>query len=315
MFPKKMKPYHVPLLVLLLFTLISCAGSKAAQQAPDPVQPAAKELNKGIGWYQKGCYHNSLEHLLRAHELFTALDDLPGIAMSMNNIGNVYRKIGDARSALLFFESSLAIYQEIDDADGEVQALSNKAAVLIQEGRPADAEAALNAAFKITDRSGKTVVALLNNQGVLLTRRKAYAQAEETLVAARNASDPENLAEYASVNFSLGNLMAATGRYDEGLECYRKALDADRKSGFHNGIADDLAVMGTVYQRQGNHAAAAAYYQRSIKIYALLDNEERVTSILKKLEVSAGEAQVDITVTRHFVSRWASGEVMESPCK
>jgi tetratricopeptide (TPR) repeat protein len=301
--------------VLVLFATISCAGGNASLKEPDPLQPARKELSKGIAWYQKGCYHNALSHLLKAHEQYTAYDDLPGIAMSLNNIGNVYGKLGDPESAILFFESSQAIYRDIDDIDGAVQVLSNEAAVLINLDRLDDAEAILEKAGKLLDNTQGPNPLLLNNWGVLLTRKKAYAEAESKLMEALKASDPENYPQAASIHFSLGKLMSATGRYAEGQDHFRKALDNDRQSGFHQGIADDLAAIGTLYQREGEHTAAAAHFQRSIKIYALLGNEEQALEIMGMLEKSAREANVDITVTRHFISQWARGEILESPCK
>jgi tetratricopeptide (TPR) repeat protein len=310
-----MKRLWLILALLMVLAALSCAGSNTRIKNPDPLQPAKKELHKGIGWYQKGCYNNALPHLLRAHELFTALDDLPGIAMSLNNIGNVYEKLGDPESAILFFESSHAIYRDLNDNKGSVQALSNKAAVLIRAGKIEDAEAALRAAQKLLDRTGGKNPSLLNNWGVLLTRKKAYAEAEKMLMAALDASDPENYPQSASIHFSLGNLMSTTGRHAEGLEHFRKALDSDRRSGFHKGIADDLAAIGILYQREGEQTAAAAHFQRSIKIYALLGNEAKVINIMEMLEVSASAANVDIAVTKHFVGQWTRGEILESPCK
>ena len=310
-----MKRSWLILAALMVFAVISCAGGNATVKEPDPLEPARKELHKGIAWYQKGCYHNALPHLLRAHEQFTAYDHLPGIAMSLNNIGNVYGKLGDPESAILFFESSQTIYRDLDDIAGAVQALSNKAAVLIKIGKLDDAEATLEAAQKLLYTTGGTNPVLLNNWGVLLTRKKAYVEAEDMLMAALKASDPNYYPQAASIHFSLGHLMSTTGRYDEGLEHFRKALDNDHRSGFHQGIADDLAAIGTLYQREGEHTAATAHFQRSIKIYALLGNEERALAIMEMLEKSAREAHVDIAVTRHFISQWARGEILESPCK
>jgi tetratricopeptide (TPR) repeat protein len=310
-----MKRSWLLLAMLMLWASVSCAGGKASLKESPLLQPAGKELHKGIAWYQKGCYHMALPHLLRAHELFTALDDLPGIAMSLNNIGNVYGKLGDPESAILFFESSHAIFRDIDDIDGAAQALSNETAVLIKEGNLEKAEATLEITQKLLDRSGKKHPLLMNNWGVLLTRKKNYVEAEKMLMAALAASDPEDYAQAATIHFSLGNLMAATKRYGEGLAHYQKALASDRRAGFHQGIADDLAALGTLYQQEGEHTAAASHFQRSIKIYALLGNEEKVVDIMKRLEGSARAANVDIAVTRHFVSQWSRGEVLESPCQ
>jgi hypothetical protein len=47
----------------------------------------------------------------------------------------------------------------------------------------------------------------------------------------------------------------------------------------------------------------------------LLGDEERALTIMKMLETSAREANVDIAVTRHFISQWARGEILENPCK
>ena len=208
-----MKRPWLILAVLTLFAAISCAGGNASIREPDPLLlPANKELHKGTDWYQKGCYQNALHHLLRAHELFTLYDDLPGIAMSLNNIGKVYGKLGDPESAILFFESSQAIYRDLDDIDGAVRALSNKAAALIRGNHLEDAEATLEAAQKLLDRTGGKNPLLLNNWGVMLTRKKAYADAEKKLMAALQASDPENHHQSASIYFSLGNLMSATSR-------------------------------------------------------------------------------------------------------
>ena len=300
---------------LMVFAVVACAGGNTQVKEPDPLEPARKELHKGIAYYQKGCYHKALPHLLRSHEQFTAYDYLPGIAMSLNNIGNVYGKLGDPESALLFFESSQAIYRDLHDIDGSVQALSNKAAVLVKINKLDDAEVTLEKGQKLLDNTNGSNPLLLNNWGVLLTRKKAYAEAEKMLMAALEASEPDNYPQAASIHFSLGNLMSATSRYDEGLDHFRKALDNDRRACFHQGIADDLAAIGALYQREGEHTAAAAHFQRSIKIYALLGDEKQALTIMKMLETSAREANVDIAVTRHFIGQWARGEILENPCK
>ena len=58
-----MKRSWLILAALMVFAVISCAGGNATVKEPDPLEPARKELHKGIAWYQKGCYHNALPHL------------------------------------------------------------------------------------------------------------------------------------------------------------------------------------------------------------------------------------------------------------
>ena len=305
-----------PLLALLFALLLAaCAGGKAVPDRPAPGKPAENDLVRGTAWYQKGCYHKSLELLLRAHERFTALDDVPGIAMSLNNIGNVYARIGDPQSAILFFDAAHELYREAGDDGGAVQALANKAAVLLHDQRPDEAEATLDTAEALANRSGIRSFSLMKTRGLLLASQNRVDEAQEKLGEALAACDPENDSAVAAVHYALGSLMRDTNRYEQAVAHFRTALAADRRVGFYNGIADDLLALGTLYQQNGEHAAAAACFQRSIKIYALLDKGEKVTRTLERLEVSAGEAQVDTTLTRHFVSRWLDGEISADPCE
>ena len=123
-----------PLLACLFLLVFSCGGG-SVKKAPDPSHPAIKQLQKGVAWYQRGCFQQSLEAFTKAHELFTASDRLPGVAMSLNNIGNVYRYIGDTRSALLFFQEAYEIFSQLDNLEGVIQALSNQAAIHIQNNQ------------------------------------------------------------------------------------------------------------------------------------------------------------------------------------
>jgi hypothetical protein len=84
-------------MVFLRFVLngFGCAGGNAVKKKPEHIVSGMKEIQKGTTWYQKGCYKRSLEHFFRAHELFAASDQLDGVAMSMNNIGNIYRIMED----------------------------------------------------------------------------------------------------------------------------------------------------------------------------------------------------------------------------
>ena len=57
------------------------------------------------------------------------------------------------------------------------------------------------------------------------------------------------------------------------------------------------------------------YYKRCIQIYALLDNAEKVRTVMEQLEAVAETSGADISITKHFVSRWLDGKAYISPCK
>jgi len=309
-----MNRYLYLLLLAVLLPVFSCGGG-SVKKDPAPTHPAMKQLQKGIAWYQRGCFQESLEALTKSHELFTASDRLPGVAMSLNNIGNVYRYIGDSQSALLFFQEAYEIYSRLDNLEGVIQALSNQAAIHIQNNRLDEAAAIIQTTEKMAASSDKTLAHVLNNKGILLTRRHQYDDAEAVLLQALEATAPENALAHATVYSSLGNLSFEKTEYAKALEFYQKALFFDRQSEFHPGLADNLNAVGRTYYQMGEYDQAVAFFQRSIKIYALFGNRDQVSRIMTLLEESATHSHTDLTLTRHFVDKWSKGEILDHPCQ
>jgi tetratricopeptide (TPR) repeat protein len=303
------------LALLVSGVLIACAGGNSAKKPPDKIPAGMKATTKGIVRYNQGCYQHALDYFLKAHELFSASDQLSGVAMSLNNIGNVYRIMGDSKSAVLFFEESFKIYTEIVDHKGAVQVLSNKAAALIAGGRLEEAAENLDAAEALARKKWISYTPLLNNRAILLTKTKDYTQAEKILKKALARTDSTDSSALATVNFALGKLMLASQRYEDAIRFLEAALVADRSTGFYKGIADDLAAIGTAYLNLDNKEAGINYLKRSIKVYALIGNVKKVEEILYDLENISKISGYDISVTLHFVNQWLEGNVLENPCK
>jgi protein O-GlcNAc transferase len=310
-----MKPcnaFFIPLLALFCF---SCAGANSAKIMPEHITAGTEEMARGITSYNKGCYKDALEYFLRAHELFVAADQLSGVAMSLNNMGNVYRVTGDIDSALLFFDESLEIYSNIGDPLGGVQVLSNKAAALIDVGRLEKAENVLNTAEEMAKKNRISFGPLLSNRGILLIKKAQYKRAEELMQTVLADTDPENLSEFATVNFALGNLMFETQRYGKAMDFFKTALEADRLSGLNKSIADDLDAMGTACLKLGKDELAGNYFKRSVEIYALMGNHKNVQNIMEKLEKVSEKTGMDLSITKHFVNRWLEGKSLGTPCE
>ena len=310
-----MKRLAYPLLFLTVFLVSGCGGGHTLQPTSEALSDGMKELRKGTGWYQKGCYQKSLGNFLKACELFAASDELAGTAMCMNNLGNVYRFIGDPESALLFFDESYAIYTDLNQDQGAIQSLANKSAVLIQENRLEDADAVIQKAEALAAANASVSMPLLNNKGILLTKKKDYAAAEKIFNQVLQATAPDNLRLVATVNAAIGHMKMETGAHDQAVDFFNKALLADRASGFYLGMADDLTGIGTAYFYQKKYEPALKYFQRGLKIYAIFGNRQKVSHISEMMTTASEAAGIDISVTRHFVDKWAAGELTASPCQ
>jgi len=310
-----MKRFYIILTLLLTGFFLACGGATSVKKTPEHLTAGMKATTKGISGYNKGCYYQALQYFFKAHELFSASDQRSGVAMSLNNIGNVYRIVGDRESAVLFFDESLRIYTELDDHSGIIQVLSNKAAFLIDGDQLKEAENVLDTADALAQKKGVFYGPLLNNRGILFTRTKAYPNAEKILNTSFSKTKPEDLAAFATVNFALGKLMQATERFEKAVDFFNAALDADRLAEFYKGMGDDLAAIGSVYASLGKNELAVDFFKRSIKIYALIKSEKNVRDILEQLENLAKKSGVDISVTTHFVGLWLEGKATETLCK
>lgn len=302
---------HWTAIAMMAFLIPGCTGGRAAPEPPAHLQAGRQDAVRGGESYQKGCYRQALDLFFTAHRKFSASDQLAGVAMCLNNIGTTYRVLGHAETAALFFHEAHTLYHRLDDRDAAAQALCNRAAALMDMGRMDEAEAALDAAGSQLP-AGPLPAYLLKTRGVLMLKKGAYAEAESLLQAALDRTKTENAAALGATRSAMGALMQQTGRPEAAVRFYRAALEADRTAGFYKGIADDLVALSGLAETMDE---TVALLKRSIKIYALMDNRERVAEVMDWLEAAAEKGKVDIDLTRHFVNAWLDDPSGWAPCR
>ncbi len=302
------------LLVVAVFTG-ACVSSPPSKKMPEHLGQGEKDMRRGIQYYRKGCYGKALEFFMAAHENFSAADQVCGVARSLNSIANVYRNAGDLKSALLFFDEAIASGRACQTGKSLIQALANKSATLIDAGELDAAGALLEKADGLARSHGGDRALILNSRGILLMKRKSFAEAEKILNLALKRVAKDNLNEYATIQFTFGTLLMETQREQEALTYFNNALDADRQAGFYRGIADDLASMGLAHEKSGNLDKAVFYYKRSIKVYALFNDRGKSLELLERIETLAPQSETDIRITIHFVKKWLEDNTIEQICE
>ena len=312
-----MKKPSLTAVIVLSLVFFACATGKPEKHIPRHLSAGGKQMQNGLAWYEKGCYRRSLEYFFRAYELYSASDMLDGVAMSLNNLGTIYRITGNYEEAVSFFDEAHGIYLDSNNQEGAVKALSNKAAVLIHMGNLDKAEQVIEEALQglAAKRNKALLIPVLQNKGVLLTKRGAYEAAEDVFATCLNQAERLDPMAKASLHFAFGNLMLRSGRPADAIASLEKALSIDRELGFYKGMADDLFSMGQAYIKLGKDEEAAKSLKRSVKIFALIDQAGQVQETMKHLKQAAQKGGVDISVTEAFVERWRQGGLYESPCR
>jgi tetratricopeptide (TPR) repeat protein len=310
-----MKKTLVPILVLAILGIGACAASPPATSSADGSDEGDRELKRGIYWYQKGCARKAMEHFFAAHEHYSLNDQQAGVARSLNSIANGYRHAGKAEDATLFYDAAIAAARRCDDQRVMAQALSNKAAILIEVDDLAGAEVFLNEAQLLARETGPVYAMVLNHRAVLLMMANRTDEAVTLLDQAEAAAGGDGFNADATIRFTRGRLMLKNGNHAEAMTHFQIALELDRQAGFSRGMADDLSAMAVIHEQLGEDEAALDCLDRSIKIYALLENQAKVMENLGRLESLALKTGSDVRVTVHFIHQWLAGEAVDVICR
>ncbi|MDX2451208.1 tetratricopeptide repeat protein [Desulfosarcina sp.] len=131
--------------------------------------------------------------------------------------------------------------------------------------------------------------------------------ASQTPLIPRSSAAGRFIAD-ATIRFTRGRLMMKNGNYAEAMSLFQHALELDRQAGFTRGMADDLSAIAVIHEQLGEDEAALDCLDRSIKIYALLEN-------LGRLESLAQKTGTDVRVTVHFINQWLAGEAVDAICR
>jgi tetratricopeptide (TPR) repeat protein len=307
---------------LWLIAVCLCLFSTACGPKNVPVQPphqkaAIRDLIEGNTWYMRGCYDKASMRFEKALERFSAGDDLDGVAKCLNNLGSLYRAQKDPDTALLFFGEAERTFRNIGQALGQIQALSNTAAVYIDMNRLEDAEAVLNQADDLARQQVIAYTPLWSNRALLYIRQGKPADARPLMDQALLQVSETSPFQYATAHHVAGLLMEALGENDKALEHFNQALETDRREDFMRGMADDLTAMGRVYQAMDKHQKAVDTLYRSLKILTLLRDPAKAetTSSLLKISLEAlGKNAPDMRITDVYLKRWAEGDMDSPPC-
>lgn len=286
-------------LAAALIFLFSCAADPVRTDPPH-MTGGTEQISLGNTAYRQGCYTAALKSYYRAYEIYSASDQPAGVAMSLNNMGNVYRAKGEPAGALKYFEEAGTLYARSGDKQGLRQVLANHAAALINMGKLDQAEAVLDRAEKLKLPDNPGFLPLIINRGILFTRRGDFKAAEkmlDTALAKPQASEPDA----AAAHYAMGKLKLDLGQIKTAAGYFQAALKADQAAGFYAGMADDLQRLGDAHSRLGEPDAAVDYWKRSVRIYALIGNNQETGVMMKKLHAEAARTGASLEIVEAFV--------------
>ncbi|MCP4746592.1 MAG: tetratricopeptide repeat protein [Desulfobacteraceae bacterium] len=310
--------YRMLFVCIITTVFIGCSSSPPINRSAKFIRNSTRLLNKGVAKYNKGCFSSALKDFKKAHERYTAADDLPGAANSLNSIANTYFRLEDNKSALAVFDETIELYENLDFTTQEIKARTNKAAVLISNGQFNEAEDILKQIIESPYTQGKNVKLLvLKTQALLAIARKDFDQAEVLLRQALKRAQLQKTepAIMSAIHYVMAGMLMDTNRAEKAPPHLTKALELDRSAEAYFDMARDLQRLGKCHVLMKEDKLAVFYYKRSAKIFALLQDGPRTKEVVQQMELCATRAEAPIKTTLFWASQWLQGNTEASICR
>jgi len=244
----------------------------ARRQAEPDAQPrgiAGLHHDLGLLHYQLHGWDTALAHFQQARETYERLGDAARLAMTLNNIGNIFSDKGEWDTALAHFQQAHETYERLGDVAGLAGTLNNIGEVSRHKGEWDAALAHYRQARETLDRLGDAsgVAMTLNNIGNIFNNKGEwdaalayYQQARETF---------ERLGDAAGLAMTLNNIGSVfnnKGEWDAALAYYQQARETFERLGDAGGLARTLWNIGLIYEAQGRLTDAQPLLERAVEL-------------------------------------------------
>ncbi|MCD8481880.1 MAG: tetratricopeptide repeat protein [Verrucomicrobia bacterium] len=174
---------------------------------------------------------------------------------------------GERVNALPFAEAARGIANSLGEAELEVDALRTLGNIFIQMHDYTQALTYLGEAVAvartISDRN--RIATVLNSMAICFWRVRDWHQAENYLLQALEYYLEDERMRLLFEN-NIGVALMEQGRYDEALERFYRALEANRIAGHSYSQSLNYSNLGDLYQRMGNTSLARPYLERSLEM-------------------------------------------------
>ena len=182
----------------------------------------------------------------KAFALHKQINDKPGQAMSLQQIGRIYEAQSEYKKALEFYSSALALWREVKNRRGEGYAINGVGGMNFYLG---NLEAALT----------------------------LFQQAREIYREVGNKEE-EGLTYH-----ELGTVYRQEGKISAALEAFQQALSIFRDVGARGKMGYLLNNLGVTYRDTSDLKRAAAYEDQALAIFRELDQMHGTATVLTNL--------------------------------
>lgn len=193
---------------------------------------------------------------------------------------------GDLRTAILHYDTALALNERIGDQEGIADVIGNQAGMYSVLGERDKALALYEKSRRIHEEVHDSVGIAndLNAIGAVHVARGDHARASDFYMQSIHLYQAlHDESGMASGQKNLGALFMREGDYAAALEHYRQALPLAEKLNNQQRTGQCLGEIGVCLEDLGDTAAAMDHYQRSLAVRQLLDDRRGVANVQTRI--------------------------------
>ncbi len=195
--------------------------------------------NVGYIYYNLGQYGEAMTCYRRQLAISEEIGDRAGIARALSNIGWIHADQGRNDEAIRCYERQLAVSIELGDRDQTSRAIGAMGAVHVAEGRYEEAldcfERQLATCTDMGNRNGMS--SAMTNIGIVLFQVGRYGESMKYQQMSTEISNEIGDDVSAAVGVgNMGSLNSAMGDYDRALDCFFRASETHRSTGYLRGL-------------------------------------------------------------------------------
>ncbi len=254
------------------------------QSAEDEQIEARLHAESGSVLTLRGEYARAREFFERSLHAREAIDDLPGMIASHNNIGYLWQLQNDHQRALEHYRVAETLARKIGLSYAITYALGNIAYSLTVLGQYAEAEDCCREALDLSRRlhAQLETAQLLNTLGIIHYRRGDYAQAHQvyeealSLHHALGSTDQE-----ANALVHLAQTSGAQGDYGRAVELARQALATAEALQAPSLQTEALNALVEALIELGNLEDAAVYAEQAVELSRTLGADDLMAIALR----------------------------------
>lgn len=275
-------------------------------------------MNLGALYYSQANYPAALDIYQQAMEVLPA-EDYYGWAVIYNNLGNIYRALGQPQKALIYFQQAGALFAQEDDDVAVGITIANMGAVYHALGEYSQALELYGKGLAIASERGDAVGVgqTLLNMGAAYEKLANYSQALELynqgLEIMRAIGEEDSQGQALN---NIGSVHRLMGDYSQAIEFYDRALEIRRNLRNTAGIAVTLNNKGVALFEAGKIAEATQTLYAAIDALeslrpglsdinkvSIFDKYRSSYSILQKALISANKPEIALEIAERGRAR------------